>query len=105
MEDQERYVLSFLPFSTPVVYDANNQIVYQQHLPDGVKLRGDINVLLLGDPSTAKSQVSSVIFIYWHNFSALPLSLVEKLLHLAWFHIPRLVKQSYRFLVLFFRPK
>jgi hypothetical protein len=29
----------------------------RRRLPDGMRLRGDINVLLLGDPGTAKSQM------------------------------------------------
>jgi len=27
------------------------------HLHDGVKMRGDINILLMGDPGIAKSQI------------------------------------------------
>jgi DNA replication licensing factor MCM5 len=34
------------------------KLLLLQRLPDGVRLRGDIHVLLLGDPSTAKSQAS-----------------------------------------------
>lgn len=32
-----------------------------QTLPDGMRLRGDINILMLGDPSTAKSQLLKFI--------------------------------------------
>lgn len=44
-------------------------------LPDGMRLRGDVNVLLLGDPGTAKSQllkfVEKVGFVtaYWGNLT------------------------------------
>jgi len=45
-------------------------------LPDGMRLRGDINVLLLGDPGTAKSQL---------------LKFVEKV---SFFLMPHLVKSK-----------
>ena len=42
-----------------------------QRLPDGVRLRGDIHVLLLGDPSTAKSQVGAMKLIYCFTLNKL----------------------------------
>ncbi|RYH28444.1 hypothetical protein EON65_12205 [archaeon] len=39
------------PLTIPILIPHTPQV-----LPDGVRLRGDINILLMGDPSTAKSQ-------------------------------------------------
>jgi DNA replication licensing factor MCM5 len=37
-------------------------------LPDGMRLRGDINVLMLGDPGTAKSQMLKFVEKVKKNF-------------------------------------
>jgi len=42
----------------------------RKQLPDGMRLRGDINVLLLGDPGTAKSQLLK--FVEKVSFSSRP---------------------------------
>lgn len=42
----------------------------RKQLPDGMRLRGDINVLLLGDPGTAKSQLLK--FVEKVSFSRSP---------------------------------
>ena len=46
------YIIDIKKAITCLLFGGSKKI-----LPDGMRLRGDINVLLLGDPGTAKSQL------------------------------------------------
>ena len=44
--------ITFLPLVACLLFGGS-----RKQLPDGMRLRGDINILMLGDPGTAKSQM------------------------------------------------
>ncbi|MQL98590.1 hypothetical protein Taro_031301 [Colocasia esculenta] len=54
--DDVKKALACLMFGGSKKINGYHFSMKMQRLPDGVRLRGDIHVLLLGDPSTAKSQ-------------------------------------------------
>ena len=65
MKDQDDLYLKLAKSISPSVYghvDVKKGILLQlfggvqKHTPEGIKLRGDINICIVGDPSTAKSQ-------------------------------------------------
>ena len=66
----ERFAASVAPsiFGTVDIKKAITCLLFggsKKFLPDGMRLRGDINVLLLGDPGTAKSQLLKFVEKVW----------------------------------------
>ena len=56
-----------------IVGSASHQFPLSYRLPDGLTRRGDINLLLLGDPGTAKSQLLKFV----EKVAPIGVSLVE----------------------------